>query len=321
YLIDNREMNVTIESLSLEWSSASKPLLTQISVFGSNDLTHWELLIDKQTVADLQHQGFQLKQQSLEMPSKRMNYYRIHWPPGKQGITLLKVMMQLQSEKIALPGQKEIVTAEIDAESDGNYYFNLDGHFPISGIRLQMPQRNTVVNLQLYSREDEGSPWQLRYKGLFYDLEREGHRLSSGPIYLPQINHPQWRLEVPQSNGGLGSGMPQLEMEWHAHRLTFVTRGEKPFTLAFGRQKTMEDVSRIDPLLQRINIEDQEPYIKTASTGRRFDLGGKARLHPVPPPLPWKKWILWLILVGGVIVLGLMTRSLYKQINRDNEQL
>ncbi len=319
YLLDTSGAESPVERLHLQWEAVSEPLLTQVSVYGSDDLSHWQPLVNKSTIAALHHQGFKLEQHSLELPPREMKYYRIHWPPGSKGVPLRQVELELRAENAPLPGEKMVVQPLGEADHEGNYYFTLDGHFPISGVSLLMPQRNTVVRATLYSRSDDSVPWQRRYQGLFYDLEREGHRLRSEPAKLSALSHTQWRLEVPQSGGGLGRGLPQLELEWHPQRLLFVARGESPFTLAFGRQQTEADAVAIDPLLRRIgDDETQTRFIKSAQAEQWFELGGEARLRPAPPPLPWQKWLLWAVLLGGVGMLALMVSSLYRQMRRDS---
>jgi hypothetical protein len=322
YLLDTSEAGGEVDSLHLQWEAVAEPLLTQVTVHGSDDLNHWQLLVDKRTIAALHHQGFQLAQQNLALPARRMKYYRIHWPPGSQGIALSGVELTLRPEQALLPGERMIVLPLGEASRNGYYEFRLDGHFPVSSVQLLMPQRNTVVQATLSSRADDTTSWQRRYQGLFYNLEREGHRLRSEPVALSPLSHRQWRLEVPPNGGGLGSGLPQLELEWHPQRLLFVARGEMPFTLAFGRQQTTAEGARIDPLLQRLD-GDETPtqFIKLAQAGSWFELGGEARLRPLPPPLPWQKWLLWSVLLAGVGVLALMSRSLYRQMRRDDTLL
>jgi hypothetical protein len=322
YLLDASEAGGQVASLQLEWEAVAEPLLTQVTVHGSDDLNHWQRLVDKQTIAALHHQGFQLAQQSLPLPGPRMKYYRIHWPPGSQGIALSGAEMTLHPEHAPLPGERQSVRPLGEGSRDGHYEFRLDGHFPVSSVQLLMPQRNTVVQATLSSRTDDAAPWQRRYQGLFYDLEREGQRLRNAPAELAPLSHAQWRLEVPQGGGGLGRGTPQLELEWHPQRLFFVARGEMPFTLAFGRQQTTAEVGGIDPLLRRLD-RDETPtrFIKPAQAGPRFELGGEARLRPPVPPLPWQKWLLWSVLLGGVGVLAVMVRSLYRQMRRDETLL
>ncbi len=322
YLLDASEADAMVQRLHLQWDAVAEPLLAQVSVYGSDDLTHWQPLLEKSTIAALHHQGFQLEQHSLSLPPRRMKYYRIHWPPGSKGVPLRKVELEMRPQYTPIPGETQSVFPVGETSREGNYDFALDGHFPISAVTLLMPQRNTAVRARLYSRADATTPWQLRYQGLFYDLQREGHHLRSEPVRLPPLSHPLWRLEVPQSGGGLGRGMPQLELAWHPQRLLFVARGETPFTLAFGRHLTTADSVAIDPLLQRINGDAmQAGLIKSAYAGEWFELGGEARLRAPAPPLPWQKWLLWSVLLGGVLLLAMMVRSLYRQMKRDDAAL
>ncbi len=319
YLLDASDVDTVVERLHLQWDKTAEPLLAEVSLDGSDDLSHWQPLLEKRTIAALSHQGIQLVQQSLELPAQQMKYYRLHWPPGSKGIALRRVELELRPAYQSLAGESQTVLPKGEASRDGNYEFSLEGHFPISAVQLVMPQRNTVVRAKLFSRADSSLPWQLRHQGLFYDLEREGHRLRNEPLKLSPLSHPLWRLEVAQSGGGLGSGVPQLEMTWHPQRLLFVARGEMPFTLAFGRQQTEAQGVAIDPLLRRIDADGARTgMIKSAAAGERFELGGTARLKPPAPPLPWQKWLLWAVLLLGVAMLALMVRTLYRQMSRDD---
>ncbi|MCW8917362.1 MAG: DUF3999 domain-containing protein [Gammaproteobacteria bacterium] len=315
YLLDASDAEAPVERLHLEWDEGVEPLLAEVSLDGSDDLSHWQPLLQKRTIASLSQQGFQLRQSNLELPAQRVKYYRLHWPPGSRGIALRRVEMELRPAYQPLPGESIRVEPTAGAGGDGEYEFTLDGHFPISAVQLVMPQRNSVVYARLFSRAESAQPWQRRHQGLFYDLEREGHRLRNEPLKLSPLSHPQWRLEVEQEGGGLGRGLPQLEVSWHPQRLLFVARGEMPFTLAFGRQQTESQGVAIDPLLRRITDDGSRGgMIKSAAAGERFELGGEMRLRPPVPPLPWKKWLLWALLLGGVGVLAVMARTLWYQL-------
>lgn len=318
YLIDASAADIAVERLYLEWDAVTEPLLAQVSVSGSDDLNHWQPLLEKQTIASLQHQGFKLEQHSLVLPGSRVKYYRIHWPPGSRGIPLRKVALGLRPQQELMPGEQATLLPQGEMEGEGIYQFDLGGYFPVSSVQLVMPQRNSVVQARLFSRSNDKEPWQLRHQGLFYDLEQEGHRLRNEAVILPPLSHAQWRLEVAQSGGGLGGGMPQLVLGWHPQRLLFIARGEMPFTLAFGRRDTETSHLPIDPLLRRFNADGAESgMIKSAAAGEWFELGGPSRLAPAPAPLPWQKWLLWAVLLLGVAVLGLMARSLYRQMMRE----
>jgi hypothetical protein len=198
----------------------------------------------------------------------------------------------------------------------GIYDFDLHGNFPVDRIKIDLPQPNTVVRARLLSRNNTKEPWKQRYQGVLYILQREGHVLSDAPVPLSGKSDSYWRLEVEQGGGGLGSGVPRLEMGWIPHRLVFVARGEMPFTLAFGAASVEPEKSDIADVVKRLEQrQGEQGYIKLAHTGTRFELGGKQRLQPPLPPLPWKKWLLWAVLITGVLLLAWMARGLYRQMN------
>lgn len=292
YLLDASEVAADVGHLHLEWDEVNEPLFAQVTVHGSDDLNHWQLLVEKRTVASLQHQGIALLKQSLELPLRKMKYYRIHWPPGSKGVTLQRVEFSLRAQRERQVGDKLHIQPHSTHSQKGVYEFTLDGHYPVSRVGLVMPHSNTVVRARLLSRADEAQAWQLRHQGLFYDLQREGHKLRSEPVPLTLLRHPHWRLEVVSNGGGLGSGVPQLEVEWQPDRLLFIARGEMPFTLAFGRSGAAADKTVMDPMLRRIDT-DQARFIKSAQAGQWFELGGESRLRPLPGALPWQKWLLW----------------------------
>ncbi|MDH5786045.1 MAG: DUF3999 domain-containing protein [Chromatiales bacterium] len=319
YLIDATAAGGAIESMRLHWPAGDETLMTQISLSGSDDLNHWQPIVEKYTIARLRHQGFKLEQESVPLPGRRMKYYRIHWPPGGRGVALDKVELLLQSQYELMPSEMTTLSAQGESAGPGDYRFDLGGHFPVSRLQLVMPQRNTVVQARLFSRGSDEEPWQLRHSGLFYDLDLEGGRLRSGELQLPPLRHGQWRVEVEQRGGGLGSGTPQLQLGWYPQRLLFIARGEMPFTLAFGRYGLGAEKLAIDPLLKSIERDPaRRGGIKPASAGALFDLGGAGRLDMPPSPLPWQQWLLWLILLLGVALLGMMAHSLYKQMQRQS---
>ena len=101
-------------------------------------------------------------------------------------------------------------------------------------------------------------------------------------------------------------------------QLLFIAQGEGPFTLAFGSAQVDAVTTPLGKLLNQDNLANNGQLIKAAQLGSRVQLGDAAKLQPAPPPLPWKKWLLWAILVVGVMVLAAMALKLSKQMNQGN---
>lgn len=73
-------------------------------------------------------------------------------------------------------------------------------------------------------------------------------------------------------------------------------------------------------LLQAINMESSTQVIGLAKLGKRIILGGDAALESPAQPPPWKKWLLWAVLVLGVGLLAFMARSLTKELKTAEEK-
>jgi hypothetical protein len=317
YLVDATAVEEPIEKLVLGWDEVGEGFLVSVKVEYSNDLVHWQHLIAEATLADLAYEGFRLSQHAITLPLQEAHYYRISWPLGEKGLLLKSISAELKQVAHEEPRQWLQLSPVGDRSRRGEYYFTLPGNYPVDRIRVELPQTNTVVRARLYSRRgDEQAPWRLRYQGLLYTLVREGHTLQNDPITLGGVNDPQWRLEVVQDGGGLGSGEPQLQMGWVPHRLTFVARGEMPFTLSFGAATVKPPTSDIAALIARLEKQQgDDEFIKLGHVGGLFELGGERRLSTPAPPLPWKRWLLWSVLILGVAILAWMGRSLYRQMN------
>lgn len=317
YLIDASAVERPLEKLLLQWDETAGSTLASVRVEYSDDLNNWRHIGGTQTLASLSYEGFRLGQRELELSSLEAKYLRISWPLGEKGIELSDVKAEVVRQGEPVSRAWLTLTPGGEETHRGVYDFSVDGRFPVDRLKVKLPQPNTVVRAKLLSRATQGeTPWRERYSGLLYSLQREGHTLKNDTITLSGVDDPYWRLEVETEGGGIGRGSPLLELGWVAHRVYFVARGETPYSLAFGAA-TVEPVrSNLTPLLHRLEQSEQgNGFIKPAAPGSLHELGGERRLSPAPPPLPWQKWLLWAVLLVGVLVLVLMARSLYRQMN------
>ncbi|MCW8840993.1 MAG: DUF3999 domain-containing protein [Gammaproteobacteria bacterium] len=318
YLIDASMLERPPEKLVLDWGETAESFLAAVTLEYSNDLSHWQSLPSHYTLAALSHEGRRLDQRDIALPSVEAKYFRLSWPLGEQGIALRSIRAEVRQEGGSVPRQWLRLAPSAEGGRQGVYEFSAGGRFPVDRIRVVLPQANTLVRAKLFSSPDRAAEesWRLRHQGLLYHLLREGHTLQNDPITLPGISDPHWRLEIEQQGGGLGRGVPQLELGWVAHRLYFVSRGETPFSLAFGAAGVEGSRSELAPVLKTLQQDQNgQSFIKAAVPGNLYELGGERRLQSAPPPLPWKKWLLWSVLVLGVLLLALMARSLYRQMS------
>ena len=202
----------------------------------------------------------------------------------------------------------------------------MKGQFPIDRLRLELPEPNTIVQVEILTRDKAEQPWRSAAHGVAYRLNQQGNEVFSPDIPVGASSQRWWLIRVDQRGGGLGSGMPALNAGWVPHQLVFAARGAPPFTLAYGNRGAQAGALPIESLIPGYGADagasvraaktgaQQIVNVQTTSAGSQAaqkELGGEARLQE---QVDWKRWSLWGVLGLGVLVLGAMAWRLVKQL-------
>jgi hypothetical protein len=311
YLIDASALQGPFDQLELRWPSSEENFILAVRLEVSNDLRQWRVVPGQHQLANLQQEGQQILHNTLTLPAIEARYLRIDWPLARYGLQLEQASLGLHLPGEALPMQWLSLDA-IVGEQAGDYLFDSGGHFPVERLQLHLPEENTLVSVEWASRADLVQPWRVRHRGLVYRLGE----LQSPALELPLNSDRYWRLRVDQESGGLGIGSPRLLIGWQPHQLHFVARGEAPFMLAYGAYAVAPQQVAGVPLMQQLLNSQQDTLIKAAHHGASHTLGGPSRLTPPPEPLPWRQWLLWGVLVLGVLLLAAMAWQLSRQMRQ-----
>lgn len=312
YLLDASAVKQDMQALELTWPAGKESVVGAMHVESSDDLKHWSTLVRNAPVASLQFGGHSLLQKRIEFPPTQAKYLRLSWPIDQKPIHFSDISAELTGTRIDSPLSWFDVKASVVADKAGEYQFDLGGHLPAQRIRITLPQTNTLVQATLFSKVSDTDTWHLVGNTLLYKLHSEGQNLTNPDLIINNNDNRYWLLRVDQNGGGLGDGLPEMHLGWQPHQLLFVTRGTAPFQLAYGSSEVKPAVFQIQNILPNQN-DRSSLKIQPALTGQQYALGGNARLLPAPLPHPWKKWILWSVLIIAVIALGWMAYRLVKQ--------
>jgi hypothetical protein len=321
YLIDANALKNTPDKLLLVWEAPPEGFVATVSVEYSQDLNQWQPLVPQAPLADINYGGHTLSQREIALPPVRARYLRLHWPAAASAVQVKGVQAAFPAVGQAQPLQWISVAGQrlegdpAELRNVSVYQFDATGFFPIDSLRVRLPQRNTLIEAVLLSRAAAAQPWRERYRGALYQLQVQGAELQNTTLALDSTTDRYWRLEVDDRSGGLGKGRPSIEFGWLAQQLVFVAQGDAPFTLAYGRYGFATPTALGEPLLSGLEARSAQGLIKQAQPGEAIELGGTSRLQPRKPGLPWKSWLLWAALVLGVLVLAVMVRRLYRQMN------
>ena len=153
YLVDASALKTPLVGVEFDWSAPQVEQLTSARLEAGDDLKHWTTLATDAPLGSLSHGGQRLERKIIEYASHRAKYLRLSWTDAARAIEL-KGVRGLSPEQTAQPDRawKEIV-ATPDAGKPGEYLFDSGGRFPLDRFGLRLPQENTVVPVQLFSRE------------------------------------------------------------------------------------------------------------------------------------------------------------------------
>jgi hypothetical protein len=107
---------------------------------------------------------------------------------------------------------------------------------------------------------------------------------------------------------------PRVSAAYRPDSLVFLAEGKGPYVLAAGSAGARHPDYPIDAALASLRAtfgKDWQP--PTAILGAGTASGGDAALHAPPPPLPWRRWLLWAILVGGAALIAGLALSLLRE--------
>lgn len=321
YIIDAGGQEEQIEELVVNWQGDRENFVTTVALEYSNDLTHWSSLVTRATLARMFFSGHEINKNRIQLPSRDAGYFRISWPAGQDGVAVAGISAIRRSGKSE---NKEIwteVSGEAAAGEEGKgvaaFEYDSSSRLPVDRVRLRFSDKNTLVRATFFSRSDPDEKWRFRKSGVFYDLHFDQARLTQDSAEVGLVSDSYWRVETDEGVLGDSGVIPKLELGWQPHELLFVAQGEGPFTLAYGSARLDKESSRKNTagLLAQVIGKEEDALLKKAELLPKTVLGGPEMLVPAPPPLPWRKWLLWGVLAAGVGIIARMALSLIRGMN------
>lgn len=325
YLLDLSTMHKTataVRELEFFWRQHRDSVMFAVTIAQSDDLQHWQTLVGRTTLAELQYGGQKVERRTVQLPSQSMKYLMLTWQENDQPLELTAV--NGYSQLIASRQQREwLELADGTLLGDGRTTIEYRGnyHLPITGAQLHFPEINVIARIAVQSRADDQAAWSNRCRQVFYSLALDNTLLQNEPCTFPATSDPQWRLLVEEDGAGLrgGKGIPTLQLGLRPSELIFLGRGEPPFLLAFGSGRLAGEGSPGDTqlLAQTMQGEAGNRMTGRADLGKKITLGGDEALLPPAPARPWKKWLLWTVLVLGVGLLAAMAKNLLGEMKKE----
>ncbi len=334
YLVDASQMKTPISALNVDWQKNANAETGRVTIEASSDFKNWRIVARHQPLIDMAFNGETLTQKRVEftppISTPTDKYLRLTW--AGEAFTLTK----LEAESVAnnIERVTETVTVNgVAGNKAGEYEFDIGARLPIERVRLLLPDANSLAPTQLFVKAtmQERKPsgkieniviWQPVTSATFYRLTRDGVEIISPPVSVANANARganSWKASIDARGGGIGSGLPKLEVTWQPQHLVFTARGDAPFTLAFGRADAKAANFAINDLLPgyTARAEFQLPLVNLQTTG---DVPVVAPPTKISNDTDWKKIALWAVLVIGVALMAWMAMRLGRDVGSSSEK-
>lgn len=311
YLADLGEKTSRLRAVELDWPREVEPVITQLAIEGSEDLDHW-FALGSGTVAGLAQDNSRIERRRIELQSREVRYLRLSWTRAPEQWRLTRLAARYS--QAVRPARRETQTlwpSGRDPE-DGGQLYDLGGAPPVDRVALQLPGGQDLVRASIQAWDPNGGYWRPVHEGQFYRLQREGGTIESEPAATAPVRAAKWKVVIERGSRTVDVG---LQLGWRPDRLLFLAQGQGPWQLVAG---SAYDAESDFPQARRYADPEMRDLLKkagpvgAAALGARVVLGGEARLEPAQSPA-WRRWLLWIGLVAGVLLVGFMALRLLRQ--------
>jgi len=302
YIADLGEPTDRLRALDIEWPREIEPLITQLTIEGSEDLDRWSV-IGSGTIAGLRQDQSNIERHRIEVQGRRIRYLRLGWrtvPDGWQVTRLTAHYSQAAPE----PEREWLtLTPQGRDKADGGHLYEVGGAPMFDRLALKLPAENSLVRATVHCWPAGLDQWKAVHNGLFYRLRRDGSSLSSEPVAHAPLRCARWKVVVER---GDPETSPALRLGWRPDRVLFIAQGAGPWRLVAG---SAADAASDFPQVRRFSDPGMRKLLEAAgpvggaALGARMELGGASSLAPSRTP-EWRRWLLWLGLAAGVLLVG-----------------
>ncbi len=304
----------TIDRLDLQWSHSDRDVRARFAVEASDDLEHWQTLVEAAAVLSLKQNGATLQRRTIALPPTAQSYLRLRQLDGD---ALQSLQIQARRHDSAASVYAGFVTrtalAEYvdsgEAEQGMRWYrYRLPAALPVTQVGIALATDNATAEVELQALIGE----QWTSMGRFSVF-----RLRQGELTVDNDDHllgmattaREWRLRTIAPM----DPPPRIEATYLPDRFVFLAQGKGPYTLAAGSRSAQRAPMPVEqalaPMRKHFGADWQPPM---ASLGMRAAAGGDAAYDAPKTPPNWRGWLLWVLLIGGALIVAGFAMSLIR---------
>ena len=306
----------TVDRLDLQWSGEGD-VRARFALEGSDDLEHWQTLVDAAAVVSLHQGAISLQRRDIAFAPTGLRYLRLRQLEGDP-IPGLRANARRIRAGARVPAWRHTVARFVDAGKDpagGHLYrYTLLATLPVARARIALGADNATAQVVVDAQtgDDPAQPvWVPVGQQLLFRLHQGAVRVDNDALDLTApMTAREWRIRSPIPL----DPAPTLTLDYLPERFVFLAQGPGPYVLAAGSRKARhEDLpveAALAPLRARLGAAWTPP---SATLGARAEAGGQGAYAAPAKPVDWRTWLLWALLIGGAAAVGGFALTLLRQ--------
>ena len=318
-------------------STVSGDYRAMIEIERSDDLRWWAPVAQSPLHWLSSRQGDQLRQDRVVLPLGSGRYLRISW---LQGVPLLFEQIRglwrtpLADRPAPLPELEMRFEGRPGAVA-GDWVYAVPPALHAQQLALDLAEPNTVLPVgigrylpaqsQSQTPQQRAPRFQAQLRSTFYRLLHQGVERRSDLLGIAPFAASEWVVRPDPGVAIAGMLAPQLRLRWTPHTLLFTARGQGPYTLAVGAASAQvqrwpdgpQAVAQVAPGFS----EDELRALPAAQFGTALPrpaadppvLVAEADAADPKAAARARRYLLWAILGGGVLLLSVLCWRLFRQ--------
>lgn len=314
WLVDARGV-APMDRLMLTWSAPATGVVARFAIEASDDLQTWRS-VGNGTVLALEQDGVRVERHDLALDSVHADYLRLRRLDDGAELQGLAAQSHSTERESAAPASHWTQTG--NGQRDGaapagitaRFDYTLPAPLPVRAARIELANDNALAPLILSARD--GDTWRELARATAFRLRSGEETIRNADVEWPDAS----RLREFRIDSRVPLAVPpRLSLDIRPDRFVFLAEGDGPFVVAVGSARARHADYPVDIALASLRArlgKDWQPPL--ARLGAAHESGGAHALQPTPvdSPLPWRRWLLWSVLVIAASVVGGFALSLLR---------
>jgi hypothetical protein len=296
----------------------------QVDLETSDDLRQWEALGYANLSWMSNSEQKTLVSNRMEFAPRAFRYARLTWRDGKP-LKFAAIVAESSTLTDVAPEEMSVLLKPASGKFDGDLVYASALAIPVRRINVQLDNQNVVLPALLGEyvelpalKGSTATRWEFRpsVQATFFQILQDGKQRRSGDVIVGQVHQSNWVLRSPAAAGA----QPMLKLSWVPDTLVFMASGPGPYTLSMGRdkidsaQRGLEQVAPGFSLLELSKVEQaQSGPVQAAAVAKADDSAAQQAADAATR----RMWMLWGVLLLGVVVLGVMAWKLVGQMKSE----